>query len=247
MVVSELAKPESQRTKWLLWFQPDVVVLNEQIPLEIFLPSGPGLEDIHFLASHDDYGQMDSGVFFLRVHEWTVKLLVEVLALPRTASALQHTLRKDRFAMASVIGSPKFRASVFYQPRHWYNAYALSADSTEYAKGDLQLHFHNAAGDRWRGVSQALDLLSTTPSDFSIPLEETTYANDTQAYWGRVRTAKSLLKLTAGKAYGKETQNALDRLSYATNYEADKGKVLQDAIDGLSKALGLGASDEAAL
>ena len=186
IIVHELEKPKKRRTEWLLWFQPDVIVLNPQIKLEIFLPPEPEFSNVHLLATHDNQGELDSGVFFLRVHEWSVKLLLDVMSMPSDTPALQQAKRKDRFALSKMIKSDGFRDSVYYQPRHWYNAYAVSANSSEYRHGDVQLHFHGMGGDKWSGMANTLDLLSSTPSDFSVPLGKTTYPAETDAYWSRV-------------------------------------------------------------
>lgn len=239
VVVGELSKAKEERTEWLLWFQPDVVVLNPEIPLEIFLPLESDLEDVHFLASHDDQGQLDSGVFFLRVHEWSARMLTEVLATPRVLPGLQLAPRKDRFALAAMISSETFRDNVLYQPRNWYNAYALSAETSEYGPGDMQLHFHDTSGDRWSGMSRTLNFLSTTPSKFSVPLERTTYPKETQEYWNRIQTARRLLQKAQDHSDEQGVQARLQRLGYAMNYEADKAKVMQEGIDGLRDALGV--------
>ena len=38
IILNELQKPESDRMEWLFWFDADTVIINPQIPLEIFLP-----------------------------------------------------------------------------------------------------------------------------------------------------------------------------------------------------------------
>ena len=47
----ELAKLEPDRLEWLLWHDRDVVLLNQQISLDIFLPSKPAL--VYITASHE--------------------------------------------------------------------------------------------------------------------------------------------------------------------------------------------------
>lgn len=245
IVVHELEKPQEQRTGWLLWFQPDVIVLNPEVPLEVFLPPEPEFGGVHFLATHDNRGELDSGVFFLRVHEWSAKMLLEVLSMDSNSPGLQQAKRKDRFALSEVLKGDAFRDGVFYQPRHWYNAYALSSNQSEYRHGDVQLHFHGIGGDKWRGLAQTLDLLSSTPGDFSVPLERTAYAAETEAYWKRILTGYNVLQRASGRVGEEGVEAGFNRLSYAINYEADKEKVMQEAIDGLRDAMGVSHGEHA--
>ena len=245
IIVNELEKPKKQRTEWLLWFQPDVIVLNPQIPLEIFLPPEPEFNNVHFLATHDNQDELDSGVFFLRVHEWSAKMLLEVISMPAWTPGLEQARRKDRWALSKVVKSDTFRDSVYYQPRHWYNAYAVSANSSEYRQGDMQLHFHGLGGDKWRGLANTLELLSSTPSDFSVPLSKTTLPAEADAYWNRIAVAQRTLKKAEGRLNEEGLEARFQRLGYATNYEADKEQVMQEAIDGLRDAMGVSNGEHA--
>lgn len=245
IVMNELEKPVEQRTGWLLWFQPDVIVLNPQIPLEIFLPPEPEFSEVHFLATHDNTGDLDSGVFFLRVHDWSARLLLEVLSTPTDAPEMQFARRKDRIALSTALKSASFRDSVVYQPRRWYNAYAMSANASEYQHGDVQLHFHGIGGDKWSGLARTLDLLSSTPGDFSVPLGQTTYPAETDAYWHRIATARRALQKAEEHMNEDDIDAKVNRLSYALNYEADKQKVMQEAIDGLRDAMGVSNGEHA--
>lgn len=245
IMITELEKPKKQRTQWLLWFQPDVVVLNPQIPLEVFLPQEPAFDDVHLLATHDDARELDNGVFFLRVNEWSARMLLEVLSMPSDTPGLQESGRKDRFALSEVIRGASYRDNVFYQPRNWYNAYAFSANTSEYRHGDMQLHFHGLGGDKWSGLSNTLNLLSSTPADFSVPLRKTTYRAEIDAYWERMQMARRVLK-KAEAWVGQEGMEAkVQRLQYATNYEADKEKIMKEAIDGLRDAMGVSNGEHA--
>ena len=57
-----------------------MILLNPRMPLEIFLPPEE-FDHIHFLGTHDEEG-LNCGVFFIRVHEWSVQMLLDVLAIP---------------------------------------------------------------------------------------------------------------------------------------------------------------------
>lgn len=60
------------------WFDGDIVLMNPKIPLEIFLPPEDGWSHIHALVTNDHRG-LNNGVFFLRVHEWSVWMMTACL------------------------------------------------------------------------------------------------------------------------------------------------------------------------
>lgn len=53
--------------------------MNPYIPLEIFLPPEPEWSHINALVTNDHHG-LNNGVFFLRVHEWSVWLMAATVA-----------------------------------------------------------------------------------------------------------------------------------------------------------------------
>lgn len=60
------------------WHDADVVLTNAKLPLEVFLPP-PQWSNIHLLVTNDLNG-LNNGVFFLRVHEWSMWYLSAVMA-----------------------------------------------------------------------------------------------------------------------------------------------------------------------
>lgn len=172
-------------------------------------------------------------------------MLLQVLSTDSNAAGFEQTSRKDRYALSEVLKSDGFRDNAFYQPRHWYNAYAMSSNQSEYQHGDAQLHFHGIGGDKWRGLSQTLDLLSSTPSDFSVPLERTSYTAETKAYWNRIATGYHVLQKASGRVGEPGVEAGFNRLSYAISYETDKEKVMQEAIDALKDAMGVSNGEHA--
>ena len=89
------------------------MILNPRIPLKIFLPP----EDFchaAFLGTHDEQG-LNRGVFFLRVHEWSVKMLIEVLSVSK--DEFGDSLEASRKALEKVLRSDRFWDQAFYQPR----------------------------------------------------------------------------------------------------------------------------------
>ena len=60
--------------RWYSWFDGDVVILNSNIPLEIFLPAESKFAHVNMLATNDRHG-LNNGVYLIRVSEWALRLL----------------------------------------------------------------------------------------------------------------------------------------------------------------------------
>ena len=233
-VVAELSKPEEERTEWLGWFGPDVFVLNPQIPLEIFLPPSD-FSHAYFLGTQDQDG-FNGGVFFIRVHEWSVKMLIEVLSTPK--DEFQGASDKGAKALDQVLRSDQYRDHVFYQPRSWYNAYQLSTDQFEGKQGDLLVHFHGLGGDKWSAMADTISQQSESSKEWSVPLAQTHYRAETEEYWERIRTAHDLLGRARPRMFDPSIDGPLRRLQYASTYEMDNVSALNKAIDMLMEVVG---------
>ena len=80
IIGQELAKPESQRLKWLFWHDRDTILMNPQVPLDIFLPPSPEFDHIQLLVTNDRNG-LNNGVFMVRVGQWAFKMLASALSV----------------------------------------------------------------------------------------------------------------------------------------------------------------------
>jgi hypothetical protein len=79
ILLTELEKAPDERLEWLFWHDADLVLMNSQIPLEIFLPPEPKWAHINFIAAND-VNSLNAGVFFLRVCEWSLHFVTAALA-----------------------------------------------------------------------------------------------------------------------------------------------------------------------
>jgi hypothetical protein len=61
------------------WNDADVVLMNPQISLDIFIPPSPEFDYVNLLETHDRHG-LNNGVFLIKINDWSVKLLTAVLA-----------------------------------------------------------------------------------------------------------------------------------------------------------------------
>lgn len=80
IIGAELAKPASQRLKWLFWHDRDVILMNPHISLDVFLPPEPEFGHVNLLVTRDRNG-LNNGVFFVRVSEWSLKMFASALSV----------------------------------------------------------------------------------------------------------------------------------------------------------------------
>jgi hypothetical protein len=80
IIGKELAKPENERLKWVLWHDRDTVLMNPQIPLDIFVPPEPAFNHIHMVVTEDKNG-LNNGVFLCRVSGASFKFFASTLSI----------------------------------------------------------------------------------------------------------------------------------------------------------------------
>lgn len=217
------------------WTSPEIVILNPQVPLETFLPPA-NFSHTHFIGTHDSNG-FCGGVFFLRIHDWSVKMLLEVLAPPRETD-VDLSKHKDAKAMENVLKDERFRDAVVYQPRTWFNAYQLDIDTFEGKHGDLLVHFHEMDGDKWTAMARHFARMRKERSVWSVPMKKTTYEQDVAAYWDRMRRSRELIAEADKRNVEGDVRGARDRLSWIKDYKSDSESEMEAAIAWLETALG---------
>lgn len=192
-----------------------------------------------FIGTRDRDG-FNGGAFFLRVDDWSVRILIEVMAPPREPG-VNIAEWKDAKALEGVLASEQYREGVVYQPRIWFNAYQLDGDRFEGKRGDLLVHFHDLGGDKWPAMQQTLDSLSDRRINmtWSVPLEETTYEREVVEYWDRMRKTKKLLELAETKMGDEQVKLAAEKLSWIKDYQCDQEAAMHSAMDGMKSALGI--------
>ena len=110
---TELSKPAEHRLHWLFWHDRDTILMNPNVPLEVFLPP-PEKEvggnrtgrDVNLIVTNDRHG-LNNGVFFLRVSEWAVRFLSASLSL-REWDAHVTLKYSEQSAMEIVGGRVRF-------------------------------------------------------------------------------------------------------------------------------------------
>jgi hypothetical protein len=267
LVISELAKPAGERIEWLMyvlffymllkdidscrWVDADSIILNNDIPVEIFLPPSD-LKDIHLVATQDQNG-LNTGIMFLHVHPWMISFLTETLGYPLYLPNIDLGRSADQESMRRVLnkttGGPKgkgYADGVSYLPRPWINSYEWDW-AYEGKRGDLLVHFPGLEERRWPHMAKWLNIVETTPQEWNLPLEETGYINKTTMYWSQIRSAKEsiksaekkLLSGVSGEALSRSTNETAGALKSILREKSDNMELVQQQTQDLNVLIGM--------
>lgn len=225
----------------------DSIILNNDIPVEIFLPPSD-MKDIHLVATQDQNG-LNTGIMFLLVHPWTISFLTETLGYPLYLPKIDLGRSADQEGMRRVLnkttGGPNgqgYADGVVYLPRPWINTYEWDW-AYEGVKGDLLVHFPGLEERRWPHMAKWLDIVEITPHEWNLPLEETGYLNRTATYWSQVRSAKEIIRTVEMKVQSEESVprdilEAVGALKKALREESDNLDVVQRRVQSLGVLVG---------
>ncbi|KAH7112846.1 hypothetical protein B0J11DRAFT_585308 [Dendryphion nanum] len=196
IIGQELAKPEDQRLKWLLWHDRDTVLMNPQIPLDIFVPPEPQFSNIHMLVTNDRNG-LNNGVFLVRVNQWAFKLFASALSIREYQPdiPLKYT---EQSGMEEAIKRPWWANSVAYVPQRWFNGFPsqddVSKSKPKYARpGSLLIHFaSNRDGLRPERMAHYGEIAKSRAPEWDRPVNETGYEAEIREYWERLGKGESM-------------------------------------------------------
>lgn len=132
-------------------------------------------------------------MMLLRVHEWTVKMLSEVIALRQLRPEVEFPFY-DQGATRWVCERPGYEEHLLYQPHDWWNAFGLSGEP--YNTDRFMLHFAgvDCCGQPEKKtvvIGRWLDIVENHPEKHTTPLVNTTYPAQVEDYWKLVKNAKS--------------------------------------------------------
>jgi len=229
------------------WVDADSIILNNDIPVEIFLPPSD-LKDIHLVTAQDQNG-LNTGIMFLHVHPWSISFLTETMGYPLYLPEIDLGRSADQEGMRRILnkttGGPNgqgYADGVAYLPRPWINTYEWDF-AYEGKKGDLLVHFPGLEERRWPHMAKWLDIVEMKPHEWELPLEETGYLNRTAMYWSQLRSAKDSVKLVekrvqSGETVSWNTKEAAAALKKALREESDNMELVQQRLEGLGSLIG---------
>ncbi|KAG5927877.1 hypothetical protein E4U42_001675 [Claviceps africana] len=213
MILRELRKPESQRLQWLFWFDADTVVLNYNVPLEIFLPpeNDETLNKINVLVA-DDWNGLNNGIFGIRVTQWAAELFAGILAF-RDFEPDTHLSFADQSAMEILLKKRKGVNHVGKVPQRWFNAYPTDDENPQdpwVHPGDFLVHFAGRP-NRETHMNHWLDISEQLLEKWNKPLTQTTYLEEIKQFWNHTKTVQEARK----NRWEKETEHLQTALKNA--------------------------------
>ena len=182
------------------WFDADTIITNANIPWTMFLPQDEFFSDIHFIASRD-WNNLNYGVFFIRINEWSINSLTQVATFPQSTPDAKTSEDVDIDAMWSVLDQPENQDHVIYQPRSWYNGFDLGdRGRSEIYEGDMLVHLKGVDGEQ-RKEAAVQWWLSKIKQYMHLPLEISGYQEKVKIFWEVQKTAKQLLQQSQKRSY----------------------------------------------
>jgi len=122
---------KEKKYDWVFWVDSDVILANPNIKLEAFLPN-ENMNNIHLIIA-DDVNGLNAGVFLMRVHPWSLNLLMRAMSY-----SYFNDKKGLKYADQSSINNVLFESeenNYIVVPQNWFNSYiGLNKD------GDFLLH-----------------------------------------------------------------------------------------------------------
>lgn len=174
------------------WFDGDTVIMNSNIPLDVFLPP-PQFPDTHLLIAKDWNG-MNNGAFFIRVIQWSVEFLSATLAYPAVHPDIV-LFWADQSAMAKLNSENEhFSRSIIFCPLRWFNAYMRSPNAVDInpdspahlqvQPGDLLVHFPGTDAEALDSTMEPyLEVAESHNPVWELPLHKTGYLKEAADFW----------------------------------------------------------------
>jgi len=232
--------PPSNRLYLSRWVDADSIIINPALSLDIFLPPSD-FPDIHFLAAKDENG-LNAGIFFIEVHEWSIRVISKALAFPMFRPEVDLSYL-EQTAIAYVINETEFRDGVLYQPRIWWNTYEFH-HGYEGRAGDLLVHFPGLEDDRWNHMKNWLDIVEgPQAAEWELPLAETRYPEELDRFWTLLRLARTTLEYTNEHIKlddaPESTKKAIEHLREVVDAETDQMERIKAAVEEVKKVIEL--------
>lgn len=224
LILTELAKPEQDRLHWLFWVDGDIVLMNPNVPLEIFLPPEPAYADVHCVTTNDHRG-LNNGAFFIRVNDWAVWLFSAIVSLTTFQPDVELKFG-DQTAMQIILEQERFANSTIYVPQRWFNAYAgyrgkgnhdpfskpKKWTANAVLEGDLQVHLAGGKKHRTEYMTPYLDASELHTDRWELPFEKTSYQDEIRNFWQKEASKQRKAHTRAPNPKGKEPTKGADSI-----------------------------------
>jgi len=129
-------------TIFFSWVDSDVILVNPNIKLETFLPNEK-MDLIHLIVSND-YNGLNCGVFFIRVHPWSLNFIMRAYSYFYYHPE-RYLLYADQSSINNVLTSSNDTDDHYIiVPQYWFNSYIGDKE-----KGEFLVHL---AGKRDKSI-----------------------------------------------------------------------------------------------
>jgi hypothetical protein len=178
------------------WFDADSLIMNPEISPETFLPPHED-HDLHAEHTHllvtKDWNGLNTGILFIRVHEWSVRFLSKTLAVPLFRPDVDLGHSADQQAMAYLINETDFRPNTTFIPKQWINSYL-----NDFQRGDMILHFPGMIEREWH-IKNWLGKLeaSNARTEWKMPEDRMPHAVQARHFWDRVKSCRKVTSILA--------------------------------------------------
>jgi hypothetical protein len=232
VLLNELFKPAEERVEWLFYFDADSIIMNQEVPLEIFEPPSD-FNHINWMAGKD-YNGLNAGVFLLRVNQWSLNLLTRCMTYKHYHPDEEYVFEEQTILARLTENDEEFMKESLYVPKAWFNAYFYSLQ--EVKPGLLLSHFPHP-DYKWHIYEWLRVLESDKDTSFkpvyNIPVQATTYPKEIKEFWNAKRRADKVLK-----GFERNVQRGADPIQFGMQHDETKALAEQfrDKVEELKKA-----------
>ena len=159
--------------------------MNPKISLDVFLPPAE-FSQFHLLATEGENG-LNTGVFFIKVHPWSIELLSATISFPVYLPDFPLPAR-DQSALSEVLKHPHFQDNYLVLPKDWFNAYQVEYDdddrnhSWQINLGDLLVHFPEGQHQDER-MRKYIDRAERHLPECEVDFKNTTFPKEIENFW----------------------------------------------------------------
>ncbi|ORX58452.1 hypothetical protein BCR36DRAFT_276944 [Piromyces finnis] len=133
---------KEKKYDWIFWSDADTIISNPNIKLETFLPPDE-MNQIHLVIA-SDYNGLNSGIFLLRVHPWSLNMIIRSLSY-YYYNPYRLLKFHDQSSQNNVLTKSDEKDHYIIVPQYWFNRYYEVIDGN---KGGFLIHLagvHNKA------------------------------------------------------------------------------------------------------
>ena len=217
--------------------------MNPKISLDVFLPPAE-FPHIHLLATEGEHG-LNTGVFLIKVHPWSIELLSAIIAFPSYRSDVQLA-ESDQSAMSELLKETYFQENYLLIPRNWFNSYQVEHDDDDpnhpwqINLGDLLVHFPKGQHQDER-MRKYINRAERHLLECEVDFENTTYPREIQSFWAglhvEIMPEKDGTVVNPDEAEELLSTTKQQLEDHHDEMDNDDVKMVEEEMDALKKSL----------